>query len=103
MKNIERIGYDDMLGAMVGTHYPQGDSYLDRESLRNTDNLKVMALWVAQQLSLGGDLSEYVQSSASSMRDVARAHEDAIMEMLEWFEPQVKKYYLKYLNTEDFE
>lgn len=95
--NIERIGYEDILDMMVGRHYPQGDSYMDRESLANTDNLKVVALWVARQLSLDCDIERYAERSGS-MREVARAHENAIMEMLEWFEPQVRKYYMKYLN-----
>lgn len=95
--NIERIGYDDILYMMVGRHYPQGDAYIDRESLANIDNLKIVALWVARELSLDCDIDMYVKCGGS-MKEVAVAHENAIMEVLELLEPQVKKYYMKYLN-----
>lgn len=101
-KKIEMIDYDDILSMMVGKHYPQDDARLDRESRENVGNLKLVALWVARHLSLDGDLDMYKYQSASSF-GVASLHEQAIMEMLEWFEPQVKTYYLKYLNNMDDE
>ena len=101
-KRIELINYDDILSMMVGKHYPQDDARLDRECRENVGNLKLIALWVARHLSLDGELDEYKHQSASSLT-VASLHEQAIMEMLEWFEPQVKTYYMKYLNNMDDE
>lgn len=96
-KRIELINYDDILSMMVGKHYPQDDARLDRESRENVGNLKLVALWVARHLSLDGYLDEYKNLTTSSV-EVASLHEQAIMEVLEWFEPQVKTYYMKYLN-----
>ena len=88
-----KLSLEDVLGAIVGDHYPHGDTTLDHESMDNTAKLKAIAMWVAKELTCNGRLSDYLRSPYYSMEEVAKAHEAIINEMLTWFEPQVQHYY----------
>ena len=97
MNSATEISLEDVLEGIVGQHYPQGDTTLDGESTRNMGKLKAIGMWVAHALSCEGRLDGYLNSMFGSMKAVAKLHDDAIMEMLEWFEPQVKRYYETWL------
>lgn len=94
------ITLDDVLEAVVGNHHPEADEALDHVSAANTGKLHYIGLWAAQQLSLEGRLEDCLASPYASARHVAQLHDQAIMTMLEWFEPQVKRYYEEWLKEE---
>ena len=100
MTSATDISLEDVLNGIVGQHYPQGDTSLDEESARNMVKLEAMATWVAKELSCNCQLDGYLESPYYSMKAVAKLHDDAIMEMLEWFEPQVKRYYETWLASD---
>lgn len=91
------ISLEDVLNGIVGQHYPQGDTTLDGISAENMPKLFAIGMWVAHELTCEGRLDGYLDSQFYSMKSVAKLHDDAIMEMLEWFEPQVKRYYETWL------
>lgn len=91
------ITLDDMLEGIVGQHYPQGDTTMDDVSMGNMPKLEAIAKWMAYELSCGGRLDGYLNSPCGSIKSVALEHDKAIMELLEWFEPQVKRYYETWL------
>ena len=99
--NKVEITLEDMLSAIVGQHYPQGDTSMDDESARNMAKLGAIGEWVAHELSCNGRLDGYLNSQFYSMKSVAKMHDELIMEMLEWFEPQVKRYYETWLAGDD--
>ena len=95
------IKLEDVLDAIVGMHYPQADSALDDISLGNMDKIALIANWLARELTLEGGLEQYLKSPYASAKQVAIQHETLIMDMLEWFEPQVKTYYETYLLEDE--
>lgn len=97
------IMLEDVLESIVGQHYPQGDTTMDDASARNMPKLVAIAAWVADELSCGGRLDGYLESPYASMKYVAKMHDDAIMSLLECFEPQVKRYYETWLAGDDDE
>ena len=97
MTSATEISLEDVLEGIVGQHYPQGDTSLDNESTCNMVKLEAIATWVAKELSCNCRLYGYLESPYYSMKAVAKLHDKAIMSMLEWFEPQVKRYYETWL------
>lgn len=97
MTSATDIGLEDVLNGIVGQHYPQGDTTMDDESERNFPKLVAIAMWAAEELSCGGRLDGYLESPYWSMKYVAKLHDGAIMSLLEYFEPQVKRYYETWL------
>ena len=97
MTSAIEISLEDVLNGIVGQHYPQGDTTMDDVSMGNMPKLEAIAKWTAYELSCGGHLDGYLNSPYGSMQAVANLHDEAIMEMLEWFEPQVKRYYEMWL------
>ena len=97
MTNATEISLEDVLKGIVGQHYPQGDTAMDDMSARNMPKLEAIAKWTAYELSCDGRLDGYLNSPYGSMKAVAKLHDKAIMELLEWFEPQVRRYYETWL------
>ena len=97
MTSATDISLEDVLNGIVGQHYPQGDTVMDGISAENMPKLAAIGMWVAHELTCEGGLDGYLDSMYGSMKSVAKLHDDAIMEMLEWFEPQVKRYYETWL------
>jgi len=93
MTSTVKISLEDVLDGIVGQHYPQGDTTMDDVSARNVPKLEAIASWVAHELSCNGRLDDYLESPYGSMKAVAKLHDEAIMSILECFEPQVKRYY----------
>ena len=103
MTSATEISLEDVLNGIVGQHYPQGDTAMDEVSARNVKKLEAIAAWVAEELACGGRLDGYLASSYLSMKYVAKLHDDAIMSILECFEPQVRRYYEMWLAGDDDE
>ena len=101
MTSATEISLEDVLNGIVGQHYPQGDTMMDDVSTGNIPKLEAIAKWAADELSCGGRLDGYLNSPYGSMKAVAKLHDKAIMELLEWFEPQVKRYYETWLAGDD--
>ena len=97
MTSTTGISLEDVLNGIVGQHYPQGDTTLDGISAKNMPKLAAIGMWVAHELSCNCQFDGYLESPYYSMKAVAKLHDDAIMNMLEWFEPQVKRYYETWL------
>ena len=97
MTSATDISLEDVLNGIVGQHYPHGDTTMDDVSARNMPKLVAIGMWVARELTCEGRLDGYLNSPYYSMKAVAKLHDDAIMAMLEWFEPQVKRYYETWL------
>lgn len=95
------ISLEDVLKGIVGSHYPHGSTELDNESIKNTSKLQAIAQWVAEEASLRDRVDDYLKSPYGSVVDVAKMHDKVIMNMLEWFEPQVKRYYKQYLKEDE--
>ena len=97
------ITLEDVLNGIVGQHYPQGDTTMDGKSASNMEKLEAIAMWAAKELSCDGRLDAYLESPYGSMKAVAKLHDDVIMSILEWFEPQIRRYYETWLKGDDDE
>ena len=95
------ITLDDVLGAIVGMHYPQADSALDSQALEGTERLAEIAHWVIREVSLSGRVDEYFEDRYpyASGRMVASNHRAVLMDMLDWYPQEyVMEYAEKYLG-----